>query len=75
MSNDLAFSICSNSPSLISLTERATTSRSAIFSFSIESKSILESIKSPTRTAILFFHNAFTEKKPLRSFASSTTSS
>ena len=41
----------------------------------MESNSPFENKKSPTSTAILFFHNALSEKKPLRMLLSSTTSS
>ena len=46
-----------------------------ITAFSTESNSPFDKRKSPTKTAILFFQSAFTEKNPLLKFASSTTSS
>src|ERR1035437_9796565 len=41
----------------------------------MESNNPFDNKKSPTNTAILFFQRAFTEKKPLLTFESSTTSS
>src|SRR5690606_16065287 len=40
-----------------------------------DSSNPFASKKSPTKTATLFFHSAFTENNPLRSLALSTTSS
>ena len=40
---------------------------------SLEKKEELYLQKSPTKTATLFFHSAFIEKKPLLKFASSIT--
>ena len=75
MSSFLAFSIWSNSPSLISLTAIEISFNKSKSSLSMESKSPLDNKKSPTKTAILFFQSALIEKKPLLLLLSSTISS
>ena len=47
----------------------------SILFFDVVSNSPWDNKKSPTKTAILFFHRALIDKNPLLSEASSTTSS
>ncbi len=75
MSRRRAFSICSSSPSLMALTALETISSTRNCLFRTASNRPCDNKKSPTSTAILFFHKAFTEKKLRRSIESSTTSS
>ena len=73
--NLLVFSICNNSPSLISLTALLTIFNKPNSSFSTANNKPLDSKKSPTNTETLFFQRAFIENTPRLKFASSITSS